>query len=137
MRAKVYIFLSSLLVDATVKMSKPLGKSWISCEQIIEKIEVKGNGTTHGSCLGCDPVEKSCPPGCQSLLDAMSKSCRGVYAPQDQYFDPSKTLSGYWGDQIAYFRIAAARCGCSDAYRPFAIPLLAAVSLVGVIHELL
>lgn len=137
MRPKFCVFLPCLLVDAASTMPKPLGASWVSCGQIVEKIGHRGNGTTSGSCLACDPVVKNCPAGCQSLLQAMSKSCRGVYTPPDYYFDPSKSLYGFWGDQIASFRVAAARCGCSIASQPYASRVLALVLLLGVICELL
>ncbi|KAF1775259.1 hypothetical protein GQ600_24801 [Phytophthora cactorum] len=66
----------------------PEGESWAPCGFAAEQLAAEGNGSTYGSCLACDPTNFECPPKCQSLINAMYKQCDGVYAPQDQYFDP-------------------------------------------------
>uniref|UniRef100_K3WC52 Uncharacterized protein n=1 Tax=Globisporangium ultimum (strain ATCC 200006 / CBS 805.95 / DAOM BR144) TaxID=431595 RepID=K3WC52_GLOUD len=92
---------------------KSQGNSWAPCGFAVEQISAEGDGTTYGSCLACSPTNFVCPPKCQSLIDALYKQCDGVYAPQDLYFDPSKTLNGYWNDYMDVLRVKAARCGCS------------------------
>lgn len=94
---------------------KPQGESWAPCGFAVDQISVEGNGSTYGSCLACSPTNFVCPPKCQSLIDALYEQCDGVYAPQDFYFDPAKTLNGYWNDHIPVLRIQTARCGCSTA----------------------
>ncbi|GAB9468702.1 hypothetical protein Gpo141_00006012 [Globisporangium polare] len=94
---------------------KPQGGSWAPCGFAVDQISVEGDGSTYGSCLACNPTNFVCPPKCQSLIDALYKQCDGVYAPQDFYFDPAKTLNGYWNDHIDVLRVKAERCGCSSA----------------------
>lgn len=91
----------------------PEGNSWAPCGYAAEQLAAEGNGSTYGSCLGCSPTSFTCPSKCQSLIDALYEQCDGVYTPQDQYFDPAKTLSGYWNDHIDTLRVMTARCGCS------------------------
>jgi hypothetical protein len=55
------------------------------------------------------------------LIDALYESCDGVYAPQDLYFDPAKTLDGYWNNHIDQLRIYAQRCGCNHAIQNLTI----------------
>ncbi|KAH7487968.1 hypothetical protein PRNP1_007587 [Phytophthora ramorum] len=93
----------------------PDGESWAPCGFAAEQLATEGNGSTYGSCLACDPTNSECPPKCQPLIDALYQQCDGVYAPQDQYFDPAHTLNGYWNDNFGVLRVQAARCGCSDS----------------------
>ncbi|KAF4040955.1 hypothetical protein GN244_ATG06999 [Phytophthora infestans] len=95
----------------------PEGESWAPCGFAAEQLAAEGNGSTYGSCLACDPTSFECLPKCQSLIDAMYEQCDGVYAPQDQFFDPAHTVNGYWNDNFGVLREQAARCGCSDAAR--------------------
>lgn len=109
------------LSDATSSFAnpKPQGESWAPCAFAVEQISVEGNGSTYGSCLACSPTNFVCPPKCQSLIDALYEQCDGVYAPQDFYFDPARTLNGYWNDHIPALRVQTARCGCSAALSAF------------------
>ncbi|KAG1696354.1 hypothetical protein DVH05_015559 [Phytophthora capsici] len=93
----------------------PQGESWAPCSFAVDQLAAEGNGSTYGSCLACDPTNFDCPPKCQSLIDAIYEQCDGVYAPQDQYFDPAHTLNGYWNDNFGVLRVQAARCGCNGA----------------------
>lgn len=110
----------------------PEGKSWAPCGKAAEQLAVEGNGSTSGSCLACEMTTFTCPSKCQALINAMYEHCDGVYAPQDHYFDPAQTLSGYWNDNFDVLRVQAARCGCNDAFKswhqlqvlPFAAALL-------------
>ncbi|TYZ53303.1 hypothetical protein PybrP1_002398, partial [[Pythium] brassicae (nom. inval.)] len=86
---------------------KPQGESWAPCAFAVEQISTEGNGSTYGSCLACSPTNFVCPPKCQSLIDALYEQCDGVHAPQDFYFDPARTLNGYWGDHISVLRVRA------------------------------
>ncbi|ETK71374.1 hypothetical protein L915_21376 [Phytophthora nicotianae] len=119
-----WILFAILLLNAVKKADassyvnpSPEGESWAPCGFAAEQLAAEGNGSTYGSCLACDPTNFECPPKCQPLIDAMYKQCDGVYAPQDQYFDPAHTLNGYWNDNFGVLREQAARCGCSDAAR--------------------
>lgn len=96
---------------------KSQGESWAPCGFAVDQISIEGDGSTYGSCLACSPTNFVCPPKCQSLIDAIYEQCDGVYAPQDYYFDPAKTLKGYWNDHMDVLRVKAARCGCSLAMR--------------------
>jgi hypothetical protein len=118
----VHFLGSILLLDCAEKAGassfvnpSPEGESWAPCAFAAEQLAVEGNGSTYGSCLACDPTNFECPPKCQPLIDAIYKQCDGVYAPQDQYFDPAQTLNGYWNDNFGVLRMQAARCGCSAA----------------------
>ncbi|DBA03030.1 TPA: hypothetical protein N0F65_003218 [Lagenidium giganteum] len=94
---------------------KPQGNSWAPCSFAADQIAAEGNGSTYGSCLDCNPTSFVCPPKCQPLIDALYQQCDGVYTPQDFYFDPGKTLDGYWNDNIPVLRMYAERCGCNWA----------------------
>lgn len=100
---------------------KPQGNSWAPCSFAADQISAEGNGSTYGSCLGCNPTSFVCPAKCQSLINALYKQCDGVWAPQDHYFDPAQTLNGYWNDNMATLRVDAARCGCNNATRVFVL----------------
>ncbi|KAI9993151.1 hypothetical protein PInf_015221 [Phytophthora infestans] len=85
----------------------PEGESWAPCGFAAEQLAAEGNGSTYGSCLACDPTSFECLPKCQSLIDAMYEQCDGVYAPQDQFFDPAHTVNGYWNDNFGTLRHAS------------------------------
>ncbi|KAF0704618.1 Aste57867_7302 [Aphanomyces stellatus] len=70
---------------------------------------------TPGSCMSCDPTTNKCAPKCQALINTFYRSCEGVYTPPDYYFDPAKTIAGYWDDCLAKIRISVQRCGCNGA----------------------
>lgn len=93
----------------------PQGSSWAPCGFAADQLAAEGNGSAYGSCLGCDPTSFVCPSKCQSLIDALYAQCDGVYTPQDLFFDPAETLSGYWNDHLDELRVMAERCGCSGA----------------------
>lgn len=114
MLTKLLVLLLSLMSTTSANPS-PQGESWAPCGFAVDQLAAEGNGTTDGSCLGCDPTSFVCPSKCQSLIDALYSQCEGVYTPQDLYFDPAQTLSGYWDDQLDSLRVMAARCGCSAA----------------------
>ncbi|KAF1777947.1 Prolyl-tRNA synthetase, class II [Phytophthora cactorum] len=100
----------------------PEGESWAPCGFAAEQLAAEGNGSTYGSCLACDPTNFECPPKCQSLINAMYKQCDGVYAPQDQYFDPTHTLNGYWNDNFGHIddsQFSAFSLKLSDDQREF------------------
>jgi hypothetical protein len=94
----------------------PQGNSWAPCGFAVDQLAAEGNGSAYGSCLGCDPTSFVCPSKCQSLIDALYAQCDGVYTPQDLFFDPAETLSGYWNDHLDALRVMAERCGCSGAH---------------------
>ncbi|KAL7689052.1 hypothetical protein Plhal304r1_c017g0062361 [Plasmopara halstedii] len=102
----------------------PLGNSWAPCSFAVEQLGLEGNGSTTGSCLACNPTTFKCPFKCQSLLDAVYKECDGVYAPQDFYFDPARTLDGYWNDHFSVLRVQAARCGCNTSPNDKILPFI-------------
>lgn len=137
-RFPIRLFLSVLLIasfgvqldesTSTFANPEPQGESWAPCGFAVEQISAEGDGTTYGSCLACSPTNSVCPPKCQSLIDALYEQCDAVYAPQNFYFDPAKTLKGYWNDHMDVLRVKAARCGCSAA--PASVNALSMVSTV-------
>lgn len=103
------------LATSSYTNPSPGGNSWSPCGFAVEQLAAEGNGSAYGSCLGCDPTSFVCPSKCQSLIDALYTQCDGVYTPEDLFFDPAGTLSGYWNDHLDALRVMAARCGCSGA----------------------
>ena len=97
-------------------------------------------------CIGCEPVQTTCPGGklkCQPLIDNLYLTCGGasmedpgVTLPDGYFYDPQRTITGTWGDEVKEeLRIAVGRCACSSG-SAFSVGVFAIVGMLAVIFML-
>lgn len=65
-------------------------------------------------CLGCPSAKEECDEGCQPLLEALQKHCKGVNLPRFYFYDPFNSLGGNFDDEVTQrmLKSSAAKCGC-------------------------
>ncbi|GMH68414.1 hypothetical protein TrVE_jg580 [Triparma verrucosa] len=118
--------------QSTYQKPTPLARDCIRTIQTINELAVdpeNSNPLAGRRCIGCVPVQKSCPPDpdCQALIDDMYVNCAdnrgsvethedGVTLPDGYFYDPQRTIGGTWNlETKEKLRIAIGRCGCSSA----------------------
>ncbi|GMH79956.1 hypothetical protein TL16_g08338 [Triparma laevis f. inornata] len=117
---------------STYQKPSPPARDCIRTIQTINELSVDPNNIGNGrQCIGCVPVQKSCPPDpdCQALIDTMYVNCAdnrgsetahedGVTLPDGYFYDPQRTIGGTWDlETKEQLRIAIGRCGCSSVGR--------------------
>ena len=85
------------------------------CIHAVNEISKNGWGSTASSCMGCDPALPNCYFNCPPLVKNVYQLCDSVCIPDGFYFDPKKTMSGCFNDNLIGMRISVERCGCSAA----------------------
>eukprot|EP00520_Triparma_pacifica_P004956 CAMPEP_0118654514 /NCGR_PEP_ID=MMETSP0785-20121206/12436_1 /TAXON_ID=91992 /ORGANISM="Bolidomonas pacifica, Strain CCMP 1866" /LENGTH=87 /DNA_ID=CAMNT_0006547191 /DNA_START=374 /DNA_END=637 /DNA_ORIENTATION=- len=81
---------------------------------------------------------------CQGMIDSLYSTCGGssmeddgVTLPDGYYFDPQRTITGTWNEDLKeQLRIAIGRCGCSGGQRTN-MGLAAIAAAIGVAVSLL
>ena len=85
------------------------------CIHAVNEISKNGWGSTTASCMGCDPALPNCYFNCPPLVRNVYQLCDSICLPDGFYFDPKKTMSGCFNDNLIGMRISVERCGCSAA----------------------
>jgi hypothetical protein len=64
--------------------------------------------------LGCPSAKEECNEGCQPLLEALQKHCKGVNLPRFYFYDPFNSLGGNFDDEVTQrmLKSSAAKSGC-------------------------
>ena len=118
-----------LLLSLSPTLSQQYHKPAVSSESCVKLINTIADRTHHFgmqlACVGCDPANEACAPGCQLLVDQYYRACAGVTLPDGLFYDPAKTLAGSWENAELYLqvKIAVERCGCNAATGLRAPPL--------------
>lgn len=79
-------------------------------------------------------MQSICPsePPCQDFIAALYLSCDGVTLPDGYFYDPQRTITGTWGDDVRRrLRIAIGRCACNAGWGLKPGPAVAAAAALG------
>ena len=116
MRLQSALLLAALCLHSTAAVYK---KPKVSSEKCVHAINVIRDRTdafkNDLACVGCDPANEACAPGCQVLVDKLYVACDGVSLPDGLYYDPAQSLTGLWEAVYPSMKIAVERCGCNGA----------------------
>jgi hypothetical protein len=116
MRLQSALLLAALCLHSTAAVYK---KPKVSSEKCVHAINVIRDRTdafkNDLACVGCDPANEACAPGCQVLVDKLYVACDGVSLPDGLYYDPAQSLTGLWEAVYPNMKIAVERCGCNGA----------------------
>lgn len=94
------------------------------CVHVVTKLAKYGDGSTVGSCMGCDPAVPYCDLLCKPIVQKLFYQCKGICLPDGYFFDPSNTLNGCWNDNVEEIKVQVGRCGCSASSKIYTMSIL-------------